>query len=75
MRWLEGLDDTILPYIEVLEEALGWLQEFGAKMSDQHPGFVHVERKARRALGPVAPIPFPPGNPLRLRDLDAQAPE
>ena len=35
---------------EELREALEWLQEFGLKMSDQHPGFVQVERKSRRAL-------------------------
>jgi hypothetical protein len=35
---------------EQLRKALRWLQEFGAKMSDQHPGFVWVERKAREAL-------------------------
>jgi hypothetical protein len=30
-------------------EAITWIQEFAHKMSDQHPGFVHIERRARAA--------------------------
>ena len=33
-----------------LERGLVWIQEFAAKMTDTHTGFVHVERRARTAL-------------------------
>lgn len=37
--------------VERLKAGLAWIEDFAQKMTDRHTGFVHIERRARAALG------------------------